>query len=250
VEFTNTFVVDLPVEQTWELLTDVERVVPCLPGAALVRAAGDEFDASVKIKVGPISANYTGTGTWVERDAVAHRAVIRATGKDVAGQGGADATVTLTLREQGTGTAASVLTDLALSGRVAQFGRGVVADVSNKMLFQFVANLKEIVRHTGTPPTAVNVPVEVEPFNVGSAVGPLVMKYALPIVGAAVSCLVGSWLLRARRAGERGDAPRTPWARTGEKRAGAPIVIQLVLAPVDRRVSMPSFLADLVEDSQ
>jgi carbon monoxide dehydrogenase subunit G len=138
VELTNEFRVDVPVEEAWPILTDVERIAPCMPGAELQEIEGDEYRGIVKVKVGPITAQYKGKATFVEKDDNAHKAVLRAEGRDTRGQGNANATITATLQPDGTGTKVSVVTDLAVTGRVAQFGRGVLADVSAKLLGQFV----------------------------------------------------------------------------------------------------------------
>src|SRR4051812_27683674 len=117
MDLTNSFTVNLPVEDTWKVLTDLERVVPCLPGAVLLGVDGDAYRGAVKIKVGPVTAQYQGVARFVEKDDQAMRAVIRAEGKDVGGQGTAAATVTAVLTEQGQGTQVDLRTDLSLSGR-------------------------------------------------------------------------------------------------------------------------------------
>jgi uncharacterized protein len=138
VDLTNEFRVGVPVEHAWEVLTDVERIAPCMPGAQLQEIEGDEYRGIVKVKVGPITAQYKGAARFVERDDAAHRAVLRAEGRETRGQGNANATITAQLEPDGDGTKVSVITDLTITGRVAQFGRGVLADVSTKLLGQFV----------------------------------------------------------------------------------------------------------------
>jgi carbon monoxide dehydrogenase subunit G len=142
MELTNEFVVGVPPAQAWAVLTDVERIAPCLPGAELQEVEGDEYRGVVKVKVGPITAQYKGKARFLEQDEAGGRAVLRAEGRDTRGQGNANATITATLTPDGDGTKVSVVTDLAISGRVAQFGRGVLADVSAKLLDQFVACLE------------------------------------------------------------------------------------------------------------
>jgi uncharacterized protein len=137
MELTNDFRVGVPVERAWAVLTDVELIAPCMPGAQLQEIEGDEFRGVVKVKVGPITAQYKGKATFVERDDDGHKAVLRAEGRDTRGQGNANATITAQLTPDGDGTAVSVVTDLTVTGRVAQFGRGVMADVSTKLLGQF-----------------------------------------------------------------------------------------------------------------
>lgn len=145
MELTNDFRVGVPVEQAWEVLTDIERIAPCMPGAQLQEVEGDQYRGVVKVKVGPITAQYKGTASFEQLDAAGHRAVLRAEGRETRGQGNATATITATLTSDGDGTAVSVVTDLTVTGRVAQFGRGVLADVSAKLLGQFVECLEATV---------------------------------------------------------------------------------------------------------
>jgi carbon monoxide dehydrogenase subunit G len=157
MELTHEFRVAVPPEQAWAVLTDVERIAPCLPGAELQEVEGEEYRGVVKVKVGPITAQYKGKAHFVEQDQTAGRAVLRAEGRDTRGQGNANATITATLTPDGDGTRVSVVTDLAISGRVAQFGRGMLADVSAKLLDQFVDCVHEdlvLVAGTVTPSAA------------------------------------------------------------------------------------------------
>ncbi len=143
MELTNEFRVNVPIERAWTVLTDVERIAPCLPGAQLEEIEGDEYRGNVKIKVGPITAQYKGKATFLERDAVSHKAVLRGEGRDTKGQGNAAAIITAQLTSEGDSTTfVRVITDLTITGRVAQFGRGVLADVSSKLLGQFVQCLE------------------------------------------------------------------------------------------------------------
>ncbi|MCD9623473.1 SRPBCC family protein [Rhabdothermincola salaria] len=145
MELINTFDVSVPVDQAWAVLTDVERIAPCLPGAQLQEVEGDEYRGIVKVKVGPITAQYKGKATFAELDEANHRAVLDATGRDTRGAGNANATITAVLTEADGGTHVEVTTDLTVTGKVAQFGRGVLADVSAKLLTQFVDNLETTV---------------------------------------------------------------------------------------------------------
>jgi len=228
VELANTFVIDLPVDATWDALNDLSRVIPCLPGAAVLSIDGDAFEGAVKIKVGPVSTHYEGTGRFVEKDRDAWRAVIQADGKDVGGQGGAKATITATLSEQGGGTRVDVLTDLALSGRAAQFGRGVIADVSNKILGQFAKNLQRELAEgksgdTARKPLQPRSIDDVEPLDVFGSMGSTVVKYAAPAAGVLVAMLAGVALWNHRAGGGRPT-------RLG-KAAGlaTPIVVNIIL---------------------
>ena len=145
MELINTFDVSVPVDTAWAVLTDVERIAPCLPGAQLQEIEGDEYRGIVKVKVGPITAQYKGKATFLEKDDVNHKAVLDASGRDTRGQGNASATITAQLEPNGDGTTVTVTTDLTVTGKVAQFGRGVLADVSAKILTQFVDNLEQTV---------------------------------------------------------------------------------------------------------
>ena len=142
MELAHDFTVDTPVDRAWAVLTDVERIAPCMPGAELTEVDGDTYHGLVKVKVGPITAQYKGTASFVEKDEAAHRAVLKAAGRDARGQGNAAATVTAVMTEQGDGTRVAIATDMTVSGRVAQFGRGVMADVTARLLQQFVGNLE------------------------------------------------------------------------------------------------------------
>ncbi len=145
MELTNEFEVAVPIERAWAVLTDLERIAPCLPGAQLREVQGDEYRGSVKIKVGPITTSYEGVIRISELDPSAHRAVLRAEGRETRGQGNVTSVITATLSPNGVGTKVVVETDLTITGKVAQFGRGVLADVSAKLLDQFVVNLESMV---------------------------------------------------------------------------------------------------------
>src|ERR1700736_91680 len=149
MELSNEFRVGVPPSVAWSVLTDVERIAPCLPGAQLQEIEGDEYRGVVKVKVGPITAQYKGKATFLERDEPAGRLVLRAEGRDTRGQGNANATITATLAPDGDGTTVTVLTDLTVTGKVAQFGRGVLGEVSAKLLNQFVACLERDVLAAG-----------------------------------------------------------------------------------------------------
>lgn len=138
MQLSHQFVVPASVEETWTAFNDLELIAPCFPGASLGTVEGDEFSGSVKVKLGPISLLYNGSGRFTERDEAARRAVIEAKGKDKRGNGTASATITAQLTPDGDGTAVSVDTDLTITGKPAQFGRGVIQDVSDKLLGQFV----------------------------------------------------------------------------------------------------------------
>jgi carbon monoxide dehydrogenase subunit G len=176
MELTNEFDVAVPVERAWAVLTDLERLAPCLPGAQLLEVEGDEYRGAVKIKVGPITTSYNGAIRFVERDESTHRMVLKAEGRETRGQGNVAAVITGTMSSTEAGTKVVVATDLTISGKVAQFGRGVLADVSAKLLDQFVLNLESTVlvnedgnapeRENGSPnvgAAAPTAPVEATP---------------------------------------------------------------------------------------
>ena len=145
MELINEFEVDAPLDVVWSVLTDVERIAPCLPGAQLQEVEGDEYRGVVKVKVGPITAQYKGAASFVEKDDAGYRAVLRAEGRDTRGTGNAAADITAEMAPTATGTRVAVTTDLKVTGKVAQFGRGVMADVSKKLMGQFADNLSELL---------------------------------------------------------------------------------------------------------
>jgi carbon monoxide dehydrogenase subunit G len=224
--------VSTPIDATWKVLLDIERIAPCLPGAQLQEVDGNEYRGVVKVKVGPITAQYKGTATLVEANESTHTIVLDANGRDTRGQGNANASIVVTMLEEDGGTRVDVVTDLSITGKVAQFGRGVLDDVSAKLLKQFVANLERDVlasdggvasdpepdidlsavaaeEATEMPPTAngsaaasgprkIDAP-EAEPIDLLEMAGGSTARRVVPIaVGALVLFLV--WrLLRRRR---------------------------------------------------
>jgi carbon monoxide dehydrogenase subunit G len=170
MELNNEFRVGVSVPETWKVLTDVERIAPMLPGAQLQEVEGDEYRGVVKVKVGPITAQYKGTATFIEQDESAGRVVIKASGRDTRGQGNASATITATMTPDGDGTNVRVVTDLTVTGKVAQFGRGVLADVSSKLIGQFVSTLEKDLEAGGTATAPTNPgPESAEESAEGSA---------------------------------------------------------------------------------
>ena len=135
--------VPAPIDVVWGALLDPERVAPCMPGATLTGVDGDSFTGTMKVKLGPVVLLYKGTGTFTERDEQARRAVLKAAAKDSRGNGTVNATVTITLTQEGEQTSGTVVTDLSITGRPAQFGRGMIADVGGKILEQFASCLSD-----------------------------------------------------------------------------------------------------------
>jgi hypothetical protein len=149
----NEFTVDQPIDTTWAVLTDVERIAPCMPGATLEEIEGDVYRGVVKVKLGAISAAFRGQASFVERDDVNHRAVLRGEGRDTTGKGNADALITASLEQiSPTQTKCVVETDLRITGKVAQFGRGIMGDVSKKLITQFATNLNTMLADSETTP--------------------------------------------------------------------------------------------------
>jgi carbon monoxide dehydrogenase subunit G len=172
MELTNDFRVSAAPPKAWEVLTDVERIAPMLPGAQLQEIEGDEFRGVVKVKVGPITAQYKGTAAFEERNEAEGRVVLKATGRDTRGQGNASATITATLVPDGEGTKVTVVTDLTVTGKVAQFGRGVLADVSSKLIGQFVDALEADLEKGDAPVEAVAPAAAAEPETAATVPAP------------------------------------------------------------------------------
>ncbi|MGH3980359.1 MAG: SRPBCC family protein [Pseudonocardiaceae bacterium] len=232
MELTHQFTIPAPVDTVWEAVLDLERVVPCMPGATLTSVSGDEFAGTVKVRLGPISLQYKGSGRFTETDASAHRAVIEASGKDNRGNGTAAATVTASLAGNGAGTEVTVVTDLSVTGKPAQFGRGLLADVSGKLIGQFAdclagklgsaegpgvdaepqpaapalappaaAQQGPVERPSGTsgPVRPTPRPVSEEIDLLDTAGRPVLERIAPAAAGLVVLLLVIRWLRRRRR---------------------------------------------------
>jgi carbon monoxide dehydrogenase subunit G len=209
MELTNEFSVELPVERAWALLTDIERIAPCMPGAQLTGVEGETYSGQVSVKLGPITAQYKGTAAFDSRDEPAHVAVLRATGRDSRGQGTANALITATLHDEGERTRVEVHTDLTITGKVAQFGRGVIVDVSAKLLGQFVDCLQSSLvtavpaaAETGAG-AAARERDEPLPLDIAALARGPVLKRALPVVAAVGLAGIIFWLLRRRTTVER-----------------------------------------------
>jgi uncharacterized protein len=146
MELENSFVVPADIETAWKTLLDVEAIAPCMPGATLTSFDGDNFTADVKVKLGPVTMNFAGAGKFVTKDEATHTAVIDASGKETKGAGTAGALITAVLVEEGpNSTRANIVTDLTVTGKAAQFGKGVMADVSKRLIGQFAGNLEQVI---------------------------------------------------------------------------------------------------------
>ena len=198
MDLANEFRVPLAVDEAWTVLTNIERIAPCMPGATLEGVEGDEYRGTVKVKVGPMSAQYRGTVRFLERDEAGYKAVLRAEGREARGQGKAAATITATITPDGDGSAVNVITDLTISGKVAQFGRGVLADVSARLMGQFVDALQQDLAATvpaGPNGTATVETAPPDAVDLVATAGAPVAKRAAPLI-ATVFLLY--WLLRRR----------------------------------------------------
>ena len=208
MELVNEFSVEAPIDRVWGFLTNVELIAPCLPGAQLQEIEGEEYRGVVKVKVGPISAQYKGVATFLEKDEDNYRIVIRGEGRDTRGAGNASADIEARLVAKGDQTEVTVSTDLKITGKAAQFGRGVMADISKKLMAQFADNLSElVVQNTETEETqsqdeeiSENETVresvrvldseEVEAVDLlGTASAP-VLKRLLPLVAGVVAVVI------------------------------------------------------------
>ena len=207
MDLNHQFTVAVPVEDAWRILTDVERIAPCLPGAQLQEIEGDTYRGVVKVKVGPIQAQFKGQASFIERDDAAHKVVLKGEGRDTTGKGNAAAVITAEMTAvDANNTSVTVNTDLSVTGKVAQFGRGAMADISDKLLAQFVVNLNALIAEqpaTAPAPAAAPAPAptegvrtiesaEVAPLDLLSAAGSPILKRAIPVVVVVVAVLV--WL--------------------------------------------------------
>jgi uncharacterized protein len=155
VRLDNSFTVSFPPEQAWAVLTDLERIAPCMPNVHLDSVQGEEFHGGMRVKVGPIAVAYSGVARFVERDADARRVVVRAEGKELRGRGNAAATITMLLVPAAEGTRVDLRTDLSISGRLAQFGRGVLGDITGRLIDEFVRALEREVAGAPKPAKAL-----------------------------------------------------------------------------------------------
>jgi len=202
MDLHHEFTVNVPVDEAWRVLTDLERIAPCLPGAQLTEVEGETYRGQVKVKVGPILAQFKGQASFVSRDDAAHTATLKGEGRDTTGKGNASAMITAELTAvDATSTRCVVNTDLSISGKVAQFGRGALADVSDKLLAQFVENLNQLI--ASAPPTpATSAPAtqtnevriinsaEVAPLDLLGTAGAPILKRAIPVIVAAIAIVV------------------------------------------------------------
>ncbi|WP_433192083.1 SRPBCC family protein [Nocardia sp. CA-107356] len=216
MKIANEFTVNAPVEQAWEVLTDLEQVVPLMPGAQMLGWEGDDFLGKLKVKVGPVTSEFTGRANFVERDEHDHRAVINGSGRDSRGSGNAAATITTRLREDGDKTRVTVDTDLKIVGKFAQFGSGMLQQVSEKLLGQFVASLEAKLakgdsaaaepavgpdsRGMRAQPVAQPEPA---PLDLVDLVGPAMIKKYAPAIAFVLAAVLAIVLVRRQMRGKR-----------------------------------------------
>jgi carbon monoxide dehydrogenase subunit G len=160
LDLTHTFTVPTGIDETWAHFNDIASVAECFPGATVTAVEGDTFTGSCKVKLGPIALVYNGSGTFAEKDEATHRFVVEAKGKDKRGNGTAGANVTVSMADTSGSTDVEVVTDLSITGKPAQFGRGVMQDVSDKLLGQFVACLETRLAGADIEPSGESGPVE------------------------------------------------------------------------------------------
>jgi uncharacterized protein len=169
MKLDNEFTVGVPIGQAWGVLTDLELIAPCMPGAQLTGVTDGVYTGKVKIKVGPVTAEYAGTAHFAQKDEEAYRAVIEARGRDSRGNGNASAVISAQLQPNGTSTLVNVSTDLTIAGRIAQFGSGMIKEVSAKLLGQFVECLEGRLGGDAAAPAGLSPAVTAGPGPVGSA---------------------------------------------------------------------------------
>lgn len=211
MDLQNSFTVAADVDTAWQTLLDVEAIAPCMPGATLESVDGDEFSGNVKVKLGPVSMTYGGQARFISKDAATHTAVIEGSGKESRGTGTAKAMVTAAMTAEGpNSTRVDVTTELTITGKAAQFGKGVMQDVAGRLVGQFATNLEGVIAARSTsvapdapagaadvfsPPPAPAPAAPAEALDLGSvAMGP-VLKRAIPVVvGVIVVAGIIIWL--------------------------------------------------------
>ena len=197
MKLTHSFTSPAPAEEVWEALIDPERVAPCLPGATLTSVDGKTFSGEVKVKLGPVQLLYRGSGEFVEIDPVLRRAVMKAAGKDARGNGTASAVVTFVV-----GDSVEIETDLSVTGRPAQLGRGLIAEVSGRLVDQFAECLASTLGSVDPDEVAQQQHLRVvpdEPIDLIDTAGVPVLKRVLPIAAAALAVVLLVVLRRRRQ---------------------------------------------------
>ncbi|MEO3787361.1 SRPBCC family protein [Actinocorallia sp. B10E7] len=219
MKLQNTLSIPVPVQEAWKVLLDIERIAPCVPGATLTSHDGDRFGGKVKVKLGPIGLTYSGTVTFLSLDEAARTVVMEAGGRETRGGGTAKATITCTLTDHGDTTGVLVDTDLAITGRPAQFGRSTLADVAAGLIDQFATNLAAglagppadgggaAIGHTAVPAVQPpeqetpdeNPPPPAEPIDLLRSAGGGLLERVGPIAAAAALLTLLLIILNRRR---------------------------------------------------
>lgn len=216
MELNNSFTVPSDIDTAWKQLLDVESIAPCMPGATLESVDGDNMTGNVKVKLGPVSMTYGGQASFVSKDESTHTAVIEGTGKETKGAGTAKALVTTKLvAEAPDRTRVDVVTDLTITGKAAQFGRGVMQDVAGRIIDQFAGNLSATMAASGAAAAAVAgaaaaesgdataapaappaPPKAAEAIDLGSVAAAPVLKRALPVIIGIIVVIALIWIIR------------------------------------------------------
>ncbi len=205
MDLENSFTVSADVETAWKTLLDVEAITPCMPGATLESVNGDEFTGNVKVKLGPVSMVYGGEARFVSKDDATHTAIIEGLGKESRGTGTAKANVTIKLVTQGPMiTRVDVTTELIITGKAAQFGRGVMQDVAGRLVTQFAGNLEQVIgaraqAAAGGADAPAPAPIKTaDSINLLGTAGAPILKRVIPVV-IGIAVVVGVIILIANR---------------------------------------------------
>jgi len=214
MDLQNSFVVPTGIDKAWATLLDLEKVAPCLPGAKLDAVEGETFTGTVKVKLGPVNMTYGGKARFVEVDEDAHKAIIEGNGKETRGSGTASALITAQMISEGPDrTRVEVTTDLSITGKPAQFGRGVMQDVATRLIDQFAANLEALIAADSAPapatadgetlaPTPAAAPVlphSADSIDLLGTAGAPVLKRAIPAVLGLIAIVGIIWLIARKR---------------------------------------------------
>jgi len=191
MELDHSFIVPVPPDRAWEVLLDVERIAPCMPGAIVEEFDGEVVTGRIKVKVGPVSLTYRGTAKFTERDPDTRVVVVDASGKETRGAGTASAAIRASLVPSGEGTEVSIHTTMNVTGRPAQFGRGVIAEVGGKLVEKFAENLAQMISDGGDvaigPTSTDGAPADAGPADASAAAGSAVAADAGPVPAESAS---------------------------------------------------------------
>jgi uncharacterized protein len=245
MELTNEFHVHVPIARAWAVLTDVETIAPCLPGAQLEEIEGDEFRGGVKIKVGPITAQYKGKARFLEKDDANHVLKLLGEGRESTGKGNATVTITMRLTDvDGVSTKVNIHNDLAISGKVAQFARAsILTEISGKLLGQFVNCLEHDVL---TRPEETLAAVASASAAAASS-SPTTADSASAAVAGAVAASASATAAAEVSAQESGDAPTKPTVRKIEYKAAEPVdLLETAGTPVLKMLAPAGIVALLL----